>query len=68
MNKMTVAAALAALAAGGVAGWLAERAWGNCGNVELWNYENVEMNPLCRGGRHFHNATFAQFHIFTFSQ
>ena len=35
MNKMTVAAALAALAAGGVAGWLAERAWGNCGNVEL---------------------------------
>lgn len=39
MNKMTVAAALAALAVGAAAGWLAARAWreGKCGNVETTN-------------------------------
>ena len=42
MNKMTVAAALAALAVGAAAGWFAAGARGNCGNVELWNCGNVE--------------------------
>ena len=44
MNKMTVAAALAALAAGAAAGWFAAGAWGErkCGNVELWKCGNVE--------------------------
>ncbi len=39
MNKMTVAAALAALAVGAAAGWFAARAWreGKCGNVETTN-------------------------------
>ena len=44
MNKMTVAAALAALAVGAAAGWFAARAWGKCKceNVEVCKYGNME--------------------------
>ena len=45
MNKMTVAAALAALAVGAAVRWFAARAWGKCKceNVELWKCESVEI-------------------------
>ena len=56
MNKMTVAAALAALAVGAAAGWFAAGMWGNCGNVELWNCGNVET---ANGGRACRSATAA---------
>ena len=44
MNKMTVAAALAALAVGAAAGWLAAGAWWKCKceNVEVCKYGNME--------------------------
>ena len=52
MNKMTVAAALAALAVGAAAGWFAAGAWGKrkCENVEVCKYGNMEAANAGRAG------------------
>ena len=60
MNKMTVAAALAALAVGAAAGWFAAGARGKnkCENVEVCKYGNMKTANdgsagTTKGGRLF---------------
>ena len=68
LGRNRIVVVFAALAVGGVAGWLAERAWGKskCGNGEVCKCENVETvnggrarSPSAPNGRAHRPATAA---------